>query len=94
MTIGNKSEEPRIGRGDKQVNEWIGMKNKNIDYSNIRIAECLRNSDAIVVYGHRWLVWDDGYVVYERLPNKKKKKKIIVTLVEEHAVAALMDEKS
>jgi len=70
------------------------MKNENIDYSRMRIAECLRNSDARVSYGNRWLVWDGGYVVYERLPNKKKTTEVISTLIEENAVAALMEEKS
>jgi len=70
------------------------MKNENIDYSRMRIAECLRNSDARVSYGDRWIVWDDCWIVYERLPYKKKTTEVISTLIEEHAVAALMEEKS
>ena len=44
----------------------------NAKMYEMRISEFIRNSDARVSYGNRWLVWDDGWIVYERLPYKKK----------------------
>lgn len=62
----------------------------NAKMYEMRISEFIRNSDARVSYGNRWLVWDDGWIVYERLPYKKRTTEILVTLIEEHAVAALL----
>lgn len=66
------------------------MSKANAQIYEMRIAEFLRNSDARVSYGNRWLVWDDGWIVYERLPYKKITTEVIATLIEEHAVAALL----
>lgn len=59
----------------------------------MKISEFLRETNGSrITFKFRWLVWDEAWIVYERLPYKKRSTKIIETMVEENAIAALKGE--
>lgn len=60
----------------------------------MKIIDVLKETNARVSVGNRWLVWNDAdlWVVYEHTYYAKRVKTICVTADEDEAVAALLDE--